>query len=569
MKSHASLRMIRWLAGAFCALAFVVAAHPAAPTIQWNTTLYHPFPTPNGSGWYQAVQAIASDTDGDLAAVRVDYLNPSTNSWTAFAWNGGGNGYTNSSDNNFIQAVGSSPNYGAQTFRAQASDGASNTTPFIYLVVKPNGTAFTIDDLPVEPATSRRFMPNAGHRAINSRILGGVLNNLGGKSGYTVWFKDGTYDFDTGWERRMYNSDADFETYDYYTWNTANNLSADEAAKCEETPGGQIYYHPGTLGRISGCSDITFKAENTGSAVLQWASYSSHGTLSPASGELYGLASGDSRYTHPTDPRPWPLPGPFITVESSAYDIVFDGLEFEGSYALKTTGSRADNGSHLRISGGYTQVQNCGFAYSPGWSITVAGAQDTHLDANTLHNGSGDGINLQDSDGSWIVGNVITNVGDDAIVLTGDDNHAIWNYIQQGGWRAFLVHSSTDSEIAYNTVVSTAGFGVEVSPFEGSQTPATSGLTIANNAFSGIGSWTKHHEGAYESSRSIIVLGLTSGVTIEDNTLTRYTGSSGGSANDWGVRVTSDTNDQNATAIRSNNTFSGFSTGTNDVIVIP
>lgn len=562
------MKLSQQVLGVVCLLAPVFSVFAATPTIEWNTSVYQPFPT-TGSGWYQAVQAVANDADGDLAGVRVDYLNPSTNSWTAFSWKGGGSGYTNSSDNNFIFAVGSAPNYGAQCFRAQASDGASNNTPFIYLLVKPNGSVFTIDDLPIEPANGRRFVPNAYNRDITSRILGGVLNNLSGKSGYTVWFKDGTYDLDTSWGRRSYASDGDFQTYDYYTWNTANNGSPDEAAKVEETPGGQIYYHPGTLGSISGCSDITFKAENAGAAILKWASYSSHGTLVPTAGELYGLATGDGRYTHPSNPRPWPLPGPFIAVESSAYDIVFDGLYFQGNYALKTTYSRADNGNHLRISGGYTQVQNSYFATSPGWSVLLAGAVDAHLDANTFYSGSGDGINLQDSDGTWIVGNVITNIGDDSIVLSGDDNHAIWNYIEHGGWRAFLVHSSTDSEIANNTVVSTAGFGVEVSPYEGSQLPATSNLSIADNAFSGIGSWTKHNEGTYEGARSIIVLGLTSGVVIDGNTLTRHAGGGGSSANDWGVRVNSDTDDQSAGTIRGSNTFTGFTTNVNDVVVVP
>ena len=589
MKLHEQSRMIHRAVGAICLLVSAISAHSAPPTIQWNAALYgNGFPTPNGGGWYQAVQAQAHDDDGNLTGVRVDYLNPSTNSWTPFAWNGGGNGTDNSSDPNFIQAIPASPGYAAQAFRAQASDASGNNTQFIYLLVKPGGQYFTVDDLPVEPANGHRFVPNAYNYQINSRILGGVLNHLNGKSNYTIWFKDGVYDFDSSWERRpvAWRQPGYPQTPDENHPFDNVTGSEDEAAKVDVS-NGTYMYNPGTLGRIAGATNITFKAENLRAAVLNWTSYSRQGTFVPSgTGEMFigqnpltgdqsplGQLDGNNvpryqKYLATTsDRRPWPLPGPFIVIESNCFNVVFDGLEFQTRYALKTPDSRADNGHHLAISGTYTQIKNCGFSLSPGWSILVSGAQDVHLDANILHSGSGDGINLQNANGTWIVGNVVSNVGDDAIVLTGDNNHAIWNYIEKGGWRGFYVDRSTNSEIAYNTIVSCGGSGIEASPLDDAGTTGTTtNLSIHDNQFSGIGGWPHHHGGSYIGPRDVMVLDRTSGIqvsTLAQNTLTYFAGGGGAGANGAGIRIrpASSYLDSSKPTIRLQNSFPGFPSG--------
>jgi hypothetical protein len=69
-----------------------VAASAAAPTIKWQLT--YPAPDPNAKRlvkeytWYE-IRAEASDTDGNLAEIKI------FRDGQAFAFAGGGNGWTN------------------------------------------------------------------------------------------------------------------------------------------------------------------------------------------------------------------------------------------------------------------------------------------------------------------------------------------------------------------------------------------------------------------------------------------------------------------------------------------
>ncbi len=91
-----------------------------APTIQWVTA---PGSVPINQSF--TVQARGMDQDGNLTNVFV------WREWTPFAFNGGGNGYENTSDGNTY----SQGSAGTVTFQAQAQDSNSATSSVIYHTV--------------------------------------------------------------------------------------------------------------------------------------------------------------------------------------------------------------------------------------------------------------------------------------------------------------------------------------------------------------------------------------------------------------------------------------------------
>lgn len=508
-----------------------------APTIHWNFNLYQPFPT----DWYQVAQAMAHDDDNNIMQVQVDYLEDignATNGWTAFAYNGvspadiaAGNYHDISSDPNYAYQ-GYVAGGKAHLFRARAIDSAGASSAYIYLLVKPWGSAFTVDDLPVE-AGNHRFFPNAICHQINSRVLGQVIQSLPGKNGYTIWFKDGTHEFDSSWGRYSIHSWDQTDANGFNTWVGVHN-SEDEAAKVEVFPGAPIadryVYNPGSLGTISGCANITFQAETVRGAVFHWASYSSTGvTTIPTAAKLFTenpVLSDPARqdwYTRPvglysynntmiTDgPRPWPLPGAFIGVAGDCDNIRFVGLKFDANYRLdpyrfqSNDAGRADNGRHLEIAASNTNVINCTFAHAPGWSLVVGNASappnNVHLDANEFYDNSGDALNIQQANNSYFVGNIFSGNGDDAISIAGDNNHVLSNTITRSGWRGILAYNLTNSEIRDNTISFTASTGISFSPVEADspQLAAQSKNVLVTyniaTGFTGIGAWPDHNTG--------------------------------------------------------------------------
>lgn len=100
------------------------------PTFAWHTT---PPALPN-SGVNFYVRATGNDSDGNLAFVRVD-SQVNGGAWNAFAWNGGGNGYTNTSDANHVTAGAEGTAY---QFRAYVGDALGLQTSYAYVTSQVN-----------------------------------------------------------------------------------------------------------------------------------------------------------------------------------------------------------------------------------------------------------------------------------------------------------------------------------------------------------------------------------------------------------------------------------------------
>ena len=499
-----------------------------APTIHWNLGAYTAFPSVGAGGWFQVAEPIANDPDNDGMSLQVYYLAPGgnfndANAWQAFIYNPVSNSTDFSTLRYWVQPRTDGK---AMIFRAEAIDSHGASSGRIYQLVKPNGTSFVLDDLPQDtshydsnsPSTLHYQFLNCGAHQINSRILGGVISSLTNLNQRTIWFQNGVYDFDSSWGRRFtgpwegeYNlTNGVPDTNKPTTWHQVKNLE-EEGAKVEviSDQNQQYVYNPGSLGILSTCFNITFKAENIRGAVLRWASYSSTGTTHPSgvndpaqlfvtTGRVYGnaaLQANQQTYTRVntgpigTEPRPWPLPAPFISVNESCANIRFLGLQFVGNYSLKGVNSRADRGVHLEIFANNTDVNDCTFSTGPGWSVLVAphggvNAQYVHFNSNAFNDTSGDGLNVQGGDHTYIVGNNFTNTGDDAIVINGGtDNHVLYNTIFSSGWRGILVVGETSSDILNNTISNTALFPISISP-DGSATSRN--INVTGNALLGI-----------------------------------------------------------------------------------
>jgi len=551
---------------------------PVGPTIHWDLSLYQPFPVPNASGYYQVVRAIAHDDSHGLTAVQVDYLNAS-GAWTPFAYDNGGNGTDQQSDANFFQAPSGAPK--GQCFRAQAITSSGASSGYIYLLTKPNTKPFvngqppapdpfTYADLPPEsnaPSNGLQnyFFPNGGSYIINSTIFTNLLSSLNGHSGIGIWFKDGVHDFDTSVNRWIITAQSDA-----FTWN-ATHAGGDEGAKFErinvasgnqadETQG---FYNPGSIGSISGCSNISFLAENRGKAILRWASYSSKGTFVPVANDLLNILD-KTLYVPSLSPdgrvRPWPLPGPFMGTDATASAITFDGLEFCAAYPLTGISSsgrstRADNGRHLEISGSGITVQYCTFTMGPGWTVHSGQGSVAAFQYNTFRDTGGDGLNIEGNN-TVLQNNYFARTGDDAIAIHGTGNTVTANHVDQSGWRGIYESGMSGGSITNNVFNSSASRAMEM----GQGTIASTNITVQGNTFASAYTSIAHNYQPVQSptNQYTVDLNWTSGITFGDpSTLTLKNSLFDSTGQLIGVHLGSGTSGLSSTTVVNNDTWVG------------
>ncbi len=108
-------------------VAITVVVPNQAPTISWSTVP----PVSPGVGTNFGARATGNDVDGNLTNVQVD-ISTNGGAWNPFAYNTGGNGYTNTSDANVVTAGAVGTTY---QFRARAFDGGGLITAYIQTAV--------------------------------------------------------------------------------------------------------------------------------------------------------------------------------------------------------------------------------------------------------------------------------------------------------------------------------------------------------------------------------------------------------------------------------------------------
>lgn len=445
MKHH-KYGLILGVIVACCAFALELSA---APTIHWNTL---PNRQQNGYGnWYQGPQAVGTD----CVIVKVDVASGPTGSFSAFSWKGSGGGNaTLYSDANYAQSPASQ---GVQIFRAVAEDGAGNKSPTIYWIVKTF-------------ASGTGTAPLVNSRSHNYTIGYGDLPVKG--SGARLY-----PDLDDGGRNAELLADVILSLADNGT--TGKVLEFDPNVYEFSLYNGQTWGFDGT-------ANLTLRSSADGQATLKW--HHSSGSTDPHAHSLLSFA-GDCA------------------------NITIDNLTFDTSYTVRDT-----DGSHLKIWGHNMTVENCHFTHAPGYAVVTLASflsgsptipHDVHFDANTFTNNFSDGIHIQAGNSIYIVGNVISGTGDDAIAVINDnyfnnteaayhslssDVHILSNYVEYSGWRGIVLQSAKDGEVDANEINYTAQHGLEISRLAGASNVADypRRIAITNNAIWHAG-WTPAH----------------------------------------------------------------------------
>jgi hypothetical protein len=419
----------------------------AAPAIHWNSV---PNRRQNGYGsWYIGPQAVGTD----CVVVKVDVASGPTGSFSAFSWIGSGGGNaTVYSGANYAQSPATT---GVQIFRAVAEDSSGNATPPIYWIVKTFDSAST------------------------------SLTNSRGLS-YTVGFSDLPV---KGNGARLYpnldRDDRNAELLADVILSLANNGTVGKVIEFDPVTylfslyGGQTW-------PLMAVANLTLRSSSAGQATLKW----------------YHSSNSPTAEAHS-----------FLGIDPECVNITVDNLTFDTTYT-----ARQIDGSHMKIFGSHVTIQNSHFHHAPGYALVtqadfVNGSpvipHDVHFDANTITNNFADGIHVQAGTSIYIVGNVVSNTGDDAIAVINDnyynssqaayqampsDIHILSNYVEYSGWRGIVLQSVKESVVDGNQINYTAQHGLEISPLAAASTAADfpRRIAITDNAIWHAG-WTPAH----------------------------------------------------------------------------
>ncbi len=479
MKTHATLALVLFLA-------LLGRLTAAAPTIQWQ--LNNPAINPNDkrlvpvSTWYE-IRADAYDSDGNLAEIRIfkdgqpfafaGAANPSHVNWGGYSMD-------------------SSP--GFHVFSAYAFDQNNNYSPTIYWLVKVSAGAqqkITYADLLGAfniSATEARF-PNTGNRHINAMNLAEVAQSLTNWNGYTLSFSPEGYEFDISMPKRVHNPVND---------------ASDEPEKIDSNG----YYNHGRGIEFNGVYNFTLKGTSggSGSTYLKWASCDSNGNV------FYQV--NDSN-------KAAPISG-FLRFGAANVNVWVQHIAFDTPY------TKRDNrgGRHLDVLSTGFYLSDCDFFHAPNFAIniteectswpntdptspgfTVSDPAYVHIDSSYIADTFCDGIHVQGGHDIWLVGNILSNTGDDAIAFvngTYNDkpntkfttnfhvlSNSIWNSAGVGiGGGSCAGVSGQHSEVTNNYIWRTGSSALSFNAAAYSYTAAMEWIDILGNTIDYAGGYT-------------------------------------------------------------------------------
>lgn len=398
-----------------------------------------------------------------------------------FAWDGGGDKYSNRTDPNWVGFAG---NGTVHLFSAQAVSYNGQTyyySPVIYWLVKETAAngSFTFNDLvgiraqnpnknPNVPNTSlNAWMPNVGDILSNTYILNGVIASLqNDHQAKSLEFSPEIYSFD---DRTPLN---------------ATQLPGTGGYMSSFVNVGQLLLI-GTPG--STVLDWAIRDPNNAEAVMQ-----PGGTRGPAT-PYENLFN----FTHnPIDPYPNDedqfgqsasglQPHHFLFFDSNCASIVISGITFWTDYLWRI----GLDGSHIKLNGNNHRITNCEFHNGPGFSVSIGAggtAQYVNVDSSRFYYTFADGLHagaLSNPGGlSYFTGNSFYETGDDAISVSSltnglvVQNSTIVNTHKRG---IYLGEGEQNVTLQYNVVSSTASVGIQVGG-EGGTGPSQNISSISN-----------------------------------------------------------------------------------------